>query len=103
LAEIVEGPDNNPAVIYEDTRERKVKRQEFDMVILATACAPSKGIAALARTVGVELDPYNFLKTSPLSPVDTTTPRHLCVRLCRVAHGCAGIRGPGIQRCRTCR
>jgi heterodisulfide reductase subunit A len=74
VAEIMEGSDNNPVVIYEDTRERKVKRQEFDMVILATACAPLKGIAALARTVGVELDAYNFIKTSSLSPVDSTTP-----------------------------
>ena len=74
VAEITEGPDNNPVVIYEDTRERKVKRQEFDMVVLATACAPTKGIAELAKTLGVELDKYNFIKTSSLSPVDSTTP-----------------------------
>ena len=74
VAEITEGPNNNPIATYEDTRERKVKSQEFDMVVLATACAPIKGIAELAKTVGVELDKYNFIKTSPLSPVDTTTP-----------------------------
>jgi len=74
VAEITEGPDNNPIVTYEDTRERKVKSQEFDMVVLATACAPIKGIAALAKTLGVELDKYNFIKTGSLSPVDTTTP-----------------------------
>jgi len=74
VAEITEGPDNNPVVIYEDTRERKVKRQEFDMIVLATACAPTKGIAELAKTLGVELDKYNFIKTSSLSPVDSTTP-----------------------------
>jgi heterodisulfide reductase subunit A len=74
VAEITEGPNNNPIVTYEDTRERKVKSQEFDMVVLATACAPIKGIAALAKTVGIELDKYNFIKTSSLSPVDTTTP-----------------------------
>jgi heterodisulfide reductase subunit A len=74
VAEIREGANNNPVVIYEDTRERKVKSQEFDMVVLATACAPIKGIAELAKTVGVELDTYNFIKTSSLSPVDTTTP-----------------------------
>jgi heterodisulfide reductase subunit A-like polyferredoxin len=74
VAEITEGPNNNPIVTYEDTRERKVKSQEFDMVVLATACAPIKGIAELAKTVGVELDKYNFVKTSSLSPVDTTTP-----------------------------
>ncbi|MBW2609580.1 MAG: CoB--CoM heterodisulfide reductase iron-sulfur subunit A family protein [Deltaproteobacteria bacterium] len=74
VAEITEGANHNPVVTYEDTRERKVKSQEFDMVILATACAPTKGIIELAKVVGIELDQYNFVKTSPLSPVDSTTP-----------------------------
>jgi heterodisulfide reductase subunit A-like polyferredoxin len=74
VSEIMEGPGNNPVVIYEDTRQRQVKSEEFDMVILATACAPTKGIVELARIFGVELDEYNFIKTSPLSPVDTTIP-----------------------------
>jgi len=83
VAEIREGANHNPIVIYEDTRERTVKEQEFDMVILATACAPSKGIARLAETLGFELDRYDFVKTSPFSPVDTTVPG---VFVC----GCAG-------------
>jgi len=74
VAEITEGPNHNPVVIYEDTKERKVKAEEFEMVILATACAPSKGIVDLSRIVGFELDDYQFVKTSSLSPVDTTTP-----------------------------
>jgi heterodisulfide reductase subunit A len=74
VAEITEGSNHNPVVTYEDTRAREVTSQEFDMVILATACAPTKGIVELAKTVGVELDSYNFIKTSPLSPVDTSTP-----------------------------
>ncbi|MGB2690069.1 MAG: 4Fe-4S binding protein [Desulfobacterales bacterium] len=73
-AEITEGPEHNPVVIYEDTRERKVKSQEFDMVILATACAPSKGIVELSKILGIALDDYGFVKTSALSPVDTTVP-----------------------------
>ena len=28
----------------------------------------------LAKIFGVELDEYNFIKTDPLSPVDTTVP-----------------------------
>jgi heterodisulfide reductase subunit A-like polyferredoxin len=74
VSEIMEGPDNNPIVIYEDTCQRQVKSQEFDMVILATACAPTKGIVELAKIFGVELDEYNFIRTSPVSPVDTTLP-----------------------------
>ena len=74
VAEITEGPEHNPVVIYEDTRERKVKSQDFDMVILATACAPSKGIVELSKILGIALDDYGFVKTSALSPVDTTVP-----------------------------
>ncbi len=74
VAEITEGPDNKPIVTYEDTNEREVRSEEFDLVILATACAPTKGITELAGILGIELDKYNFVKTSPLAPVDTTGP-----------------------------
>jgi len=83
VAEITEGPNHNPIVTYEDTKERQVKSQEFDMVVLATACAPSRGVLELSKILGVELDGYNFVKTSPLSPVDTTRPG---IFVC----GCAG-------------
>ena len=74
VAEVTQGTDDSPVLTYEDTCARKVKSQEFDMVILATACAPTKGIVDLARILGAELDQYHFIKTSPLSPVDTTSP-----------------------------
>ena len=74
VAEITEGPEHNPVVIYEDTRERKVNSRDFDLVILATACAPSKGMVELSKILGIALDDYGFVKTSPLSPVDTTVP-----------------------------
>jgi heterodisulfide reductase subunit A-like polyferredoxin len=73
-AEIREDPDHNPVVIYEDTRERKVKSRDFDMVILATACAPSKGMVELSKILGFALDDHGFVKSDPLSPVDTTVP-----------------------------
>ena len=74
VSEIMEGPDNNPVVVYEDTQKRQVESREFDMVILATACVPTKGIVELAKIYGVELDEYNFIKTNPLAPVDTSIP-----------------------------
>ncbi|MBW1903601.1 MAG: hypothetical protein JRJ20_18540 [Deltaproteobacteria bacterium] len=74
MAEITEGPGSDPVVTYEDTKERKVKSEAFDLVILATACAPTKGILELSNILGIDLDPYNFIKTSPLSPVDSTRP-----------------------------
>ncbi|MBW2606523.1 MAG: CoB--CoM heterodisulfide reductase iron-sulfur subunit A family protein [Deltaproteobacteria bacterium] len=83
VGEISQGPNNNPVVTYEDTHERQVKSQDFDMVILATACAPTRGIIELAKILDVELDKYNFIKTSPFSPVDTNVPGIF-------ACGCAG-------------
>jgi heterodisulfide reductase subunit A len=56
VAEITEGSDNNPIVTYENTHERKVESQEFDMVILATACAPTKAVFELAKILGIELE-----------------------------------------------
>ncbi|MEJ2247237.1 MAG: 4Fe-4S binding protein, partial [Acidobacteriota bacterium] len=65
-AEIREDPNHNPIVTYEDTRERKVKSKDFDMVILATACAPSKGMVELSKILGFALDDHGFVKSDPL-------------------------------------
>jgi heterodisulfide reductase subunit A len=72
VAEIVNGPDNNPVVVYEDTQLQKVVREEFDMVILATACGPSDGVKKLGEILDIEINQFGFFKTTPEYPVDTT-------------------------------
>jgi len=74
VAEITETEDHQPVIWYEDTRERKVKHLPVDLVILATACEPSKGTRELAEILGVELDAYGFIKSDPSHPVDTSVP-----------------------------
>ncbi|WP_319582222.1 4Fe-4S binding protein [uncultured Pseudodesulfovibrio sp.] len=74
VAEITEAEDHQPVVWYEDTRERKVKNLPVDLVILATACEPSKGTKELAGILGVELDEYGFIKTDSTRPVDSSVP-----------------------------
>jgi heterodisulfide reductase subunit A len=71
---ITENEHKSPVVWYEDTLTGELKRMEVDLVILATALQPSKGIDELAKVLGVELDAYGFLKPKdPLyAPVDTT-------------------------------
>jgi heterodisulfide reductase subunit A-like polyferredoxin len=83
VAEINEGPDKSPVLTYEDTRERVVKSEAFDLVILATACVPSKGISALAEILGIELDEFGFYKTDLSNPMDTT---RLGIFTCGCAH-----------------
>jgi len=84
VAEITEGPGRNPVVTYEDTRERKVASREFDLVILATACAPGHGVGRLAEILGIELNRFGFFKTGTSQPLDTTRPG---IFACGCAHG----------------
>jgi len=72
VAEINEGANHNPVVIYEDTLEQKVKREEFDLVILATACEPGKGTGQLAQLLDIEVNEFGFFKTTPSQPLDTS-------------------------------
>ena len=84
VAEITEGPNHNPVVVYEDTRERKVKDQDFDMVILATACAPNDSVESLSEILGIEVNRFGFFQTGTSQPLDTTRPG---IFACGCAHG----------------
>jgi heterodisulfide reductase subunit A-like polyferredoxin len=72
VAEIVSGPNDNPVLVYEDTQQQKVIREEFDLVILATACAPAQGMKEMARILGIDINRFGFFKTEPENPLDTT-------------------------------
>jgi heterodisulfide reductase subunit A len=72
VAEINEGANHNPVVIYEDTLEQRVKREEFDLVILATACQPGKGTEQLSKILDIEINEFGFFKTTPSQPLDTS-------------------------------
>jgi heterodisulfide reductase subunit A2 len=49
---------------------------EVDMVVLSTAFVPSPGMRKLAEVLGLEMDDYDFFKTSYdlLAPMDTNVP-----------------------------
>ena len=49
---------------YEDTTSREVKSLTVDMVVLSTCMVPRADAAQMANIVGVELDEYDFVKTS---------------------------------------
>ncbi|MBW1782213.1 MAG: FAD-dependent oxidoreductase [Deltaproteobacteria bacterium] len=84
VAEITEGAHHNPVVTYEDTRERKVMDRKFDLVILATACAPNNGVERLAGILGIERNRFGFFQTDASQPLDTTRPG---IFACGCAHG----------------
>lgn len=74
IAEVVQDEDRNPVVYYEDTEKRRVEKLTLDLVILANACSPAKGMNPLAEMLGAELDENGFFKTHPNQPLDTSVP-----------------------------
>lgn len=75
--EITEDPETkNLLVWYDDTESGEIKSLEADMVVLSVAFVPPPGIESLGKTVGVEMDEYNFFKAKDdlLAPVDTEVP-----------------------------
>jgi heterodisulfide reductase subunit A len=72
VAEIEDGPADNPKVWYEDTDRRKVDSLEVDLVVLATAAMPAAGVRDLAKVLGIATDEHGFIVTPRERPVDTT-------------------------------
>jgi heterodisulfide reductase subunit A len=72
VAEISKGPNDNPLLIYEDTLSQNVVSEDFDLVVLATACEPGRGTAELAEKLGLELNEFGFIRTSPSRPLDSS-------------------------------
>lgn len=74
VAEVTQDEDLNPVVHYEDTEQRRVMSMTLDMVILANACSPARGVVGLSKLLGIELEENNFVKTHPNRPLDTSVP-----------------------------
>jgi heterodisulfide reductase subunit A len=72
VAEITQGDNERPLVWCEDTDTRKVEQHPFDLVVLATACVPSKGMEDLANMMGFDLNEAGFVKTDPERPASTS-------------------------------
>jgi heterodisulfide reductase subunit A len=83
VAEVADGPNENPVVWYENTRTREVKSQEVDLVVLATAALPSPDAGKLGGLLGVEVDKYGFVVTDDATPADTTASKVFACGFCK--------------------
>jgi heterodisulfide reductase subunit A len=64
--------NDNPIITYEDYKTSEIKQLTVDLVVLATCIIPSRGIINLADVLGIDLDHYDFVKTNPFLPVETS-------------------------------
>ncbi len=72
IAQITVDENENPIIVYEDLDTGGIKEFKVDLVVLATCIIPPEGIEDLAELLGLELNEYNFIKTTPFIPVETS-------------------------------
>ncbi len=72
IAEVRIDEKENPIIVYEDLDTGEIKEMKFGMVVLATCIIPPHGIENLTEILGIELNKYNFIKTTPFIPVETS-------------------------------
>jgi len=69
-----------------DAGERII--EDFDMVVLSVGMEPSESAVEVAQSLGLELNPYNFVATDDVDPVATSRPG---IYVAGVIQGCKDI------------
>jgi heterodisulfide reductase subunit A len=61
----------NLLIEYLAEDDKKVSR-EYDLVVLSVGIVPPKSASEISKKFGIELNEYNFCKTDPFTPVEST-------------------------------
>jgi heterodisulfide reductase subunit A len=73
VASISENPSTNNLSVH-FVMDEEPKTDEFDMIILSIGMLPPKNVEKLAKTLGIQLNHYNFCETDTFSPTETSRP-----------------------------
>ncbi len=75
IALIDEDPlTKNLSLAYENTKTGEVIKEDFDLVVLSVGLQPSRSMINLGKTLGIDLNKYNFYSTSVFTPLETNKP-----------------------------
>ncbi len=74
LSSLKENPVNKNIIVYYQTEDGELLREEFDMVVLSVGMEAPLQIRELAQTAGVRLDERGFCWREPFHPVETSRP-----------------------------
>lgn len=68
--------DENENLIlhYEDLETYEIKTKTVELVVLAAAMIPTRNAELTAKTIGYDLNKFNFVKVDQKSPVSTNIP-----------------------------
>jgi heterodisulfide reductase subunit A len=70
----VEEVRENKNLIITYIENGEINREEFNMVVLSIGFTPPPEIEDFAKRVGIDLNEYNFCKTSTFTPLETSRP-----------------------------
>ena len=69
---VVENRETGDLILNYADETGAMQTEEFDMVILSVGLEVSDSTIALAERIGIDLDKYNFAKTSTFNPLETS-------------------------------
>ncbi|MEA3352118.1 MAG: FAD-dependent oxidoreductase [Chloroflexota bacterium] len=73
ISQLDEDPTTNDLIIkYLEPRDKQIKEEPFDMVVLSVGMEPPSGAATLAQKLNFALNQYGFCKTDKFNPLETS-------------------------------
>ena len=72
ISRILEDPETTDLELVYVDEEGRVASELFDLVVLSVGIRPARSLPGLARALGIGLNEYGFVQSSPFNPVVTT-------------------------------
>jgi heterodisulfide reductase subunit A len=74
LSVLREDPATRDLLLQVSGEDGKIREERFGLVVLSVGAQGAAGAGGLPASLGLEADPFGFVRTSSLSPVDTRLP-----------------------------
>jgi len=71
VSKIDEDPKTKNLTVHYESEDGEIKEEDFDIIVLSVGLAPKDGVIQLAKRLRVNLNEYNFCRTSEFMPVET--------------------------------
>jgi len=74
VSEVQQTAETENLMIKYESEDGGLFTEEFDLVVLSVGLNPPKQAAEMASKLGIELNEYNFARTDPFRPMETSQP-----------------------------
>jgi heterodisulfide reductase subunit A len=74
VSSVMEDPQTNNLIIAYETEDGRLKKEEFELLVLSVGLEPPRKARELAEKLQIELDDHGFCKTSQFAPLEASRP-----------------------------